>query len=187
MPTVSLDGDCQVYSTFRAKLAVILTALALCVACYGQNPAQPTTAASRPALDPRVAQILTRLESREVHDLHAKVSWKLRYIIDEEDEAVTKQGELWYQQQDPVAKFLVHFSKKISANRLHKLDERHLFDGRWYVKLDSETKSVTRQEIRRESDRANPYKLGEGPFPVPFGQKKADHPGRIRRDARGAG
>ena len=158
------------YSKIREKLAVIVTALVLSVACYGQNPA---ATASRPAIDPRVDRILTRLEGREVHDLHAKVSWKLRYIIDEEDEAVTKQGELWYQQQDPVAKFLVHFSKKISANRLHKLDERHLFDGRWYVKLDSETKSVTRQEIRRESDRANPYKLGEGPFPVPFGQKKA--------------
>jgi outer membrane lipoprotein-sorting protein len=33
---------------------------------------------------------------------------------------------------------------------------------------------VTRREIRREGEKSDPYKLGEGAFPLPFGQKKAD-------------
>ena len=157
-----------------ARLAGIITVLAAAVACYGQKPAAAGASASQPVLDPVVDKILTRLESREVHDLRAKVSWKLRYVIDTEEDATTKKGQLWYQQQKPSAKFLVRFTEKISDNRLHKLDERHMFDGRWYVELNSVTKTLIRREIRREGDVGNPYKLGEGPFPLPFGQTKAD-------------
>jgi hypothetical protein len=152
----------------RAKLAGMITLLTVGVACAGANriaAAGPDTrpgaavAETQPALDPTVDKILTRLETRAVNDLQAKVSWTLRYVLDEDADAVTKKGELWYRQQQPAAKFLVHFTQKVTANRIHELDERHLFDGRWYVELNSETKTV---------------KLGEGPFPVPFGQKKAD-------------
>ena len=103
---------------------------------------------SRPSI-PRVDQILSRLENRAVHDLRADVSWKLMYLIDLDEDAIVKQGRIWYQQQKPVAKFLVHFDRKITSNRAHKLDERHMFDGRWYVELKSETKTVTRREVRR--------------------------------------
>ena len=74
----------------------------------------------------------------------------------------------------PVAKFKVHFDKKIAGNRKRDLDEEHLFDGRWYTELQSATKTVTRREVRRAGETSNPYKLGEGAFPLPFGQKKAD-------------
>jgi hypothetical protein len=135
---------------------------------------QPTSAPKADQLDPKVDQSLTRLEARQVDDLRAAVSWTLHYIYDLPEDAITKKGELWYQQQKPVAKFLVQFNKKIASNRLREIDERHMFDGRWYTELQSETKTLTRREIRREGDPGNPYKLGEGPFPVPFGQKKAD-------------
>lgn len=157
-----------------ARLAGIITVLAAAVACYGQKPPAAGAPASQPALDPVVDKILTRLEGRKVHDLRAKVSWMLRYVVDTEEDATTKKGRLWYQQQKPSAKFLVRFTEKIADNRLHKLDERHMFDGRWYVELNSVTKTLTRREIRRAGDVGNPYKLGEGPFPLPFGQTKAD-------------
>jgi len=161
-------------STTRAKPAGMILVLALGALCGAQPPTASAPASSQPALDPTVDKILTRLESREVYDLHAKVSWTLRYASDAEEDAVAKSGELWYQQQKPVAKFLVHFTKKVASNRVHKLDERYLFDGRWYYALKSETKTFEKREIRRAGDVGNPYKLGEGPFPVPFGQKKAD-------------
>jgi outer membrane lipoprotein-sorting protein len=49
-----------------------------------------------------------------------------------------------------------------------------MFDGRWYIKSDSEKKTFTRQELRYEDEIGDPYSLGEGLFPLPFGQKKAD-------------
>ncbi len=159
----------------RSKVASMITVLAVCVACRGQNPAsRPAVVDPPPALDPTVDKILTRLEHRQVHDLRAELTWKLQYVIDLDEDAQTKKGRIWYQQQKPVARFLIHFTQKIVSNRMHKLDERHMFDGRWYVELKSETKTLTRREIRRAGEVGNPYKLGEGPFPVPFGQKKAD-------------
>ncbi|HRT42717.1 MAG TPA: hypothetical protein P5223_11705, partial [Phycisphaerae bacterium] len=96
-----------------SKAAGIITILGTFVLCQAQNPAAPGRSKPLPPpvapsgpLDPRVDQILTRLENRQIDDLHAKVSWKLRYVLDLEEDAITKNGEIWYQQQKPVAKFL---------------------------------------------------------------------------------
>ena len=129
---------------------------------------------SQPDLDPVVDKILTRLENREVKDLRARVRWELSYVIEEDETPDIKLGAIWYKDEKPVPKFKVQFDRKIVGTRSRSLNEIHLFDGRWYVELQSQTKTLTRREVRREDDRVNPYKVGEGPFPLPFGQKKAD-------------
>lgn len=163
----------------RISLAAIMIAVSVgTVAATGQDaPQRPPGAApaDRVApLDPAVDAILTRLENRKVHDLRAKVVWELSYALEEDSDAQRKIGTIWYKEDQPVPKFKVHFDKKIVGSSKRDLDEEHLFDGRWYVELNSQTKTVSRREIRREGDRTNPYRLGEGPFPVPFGQSKAD-------------
>ena len=152
----------------RRTLAGMILVLSLCVAVHGRQPATQTP------LDPAVDEILTRLEQRTVHDLRAKLIWELKYIIEEEEEPDRKFGVIWYKQRDPTAQFKVQFDSKTVGTRKRRLDEQHLFDGRWYIELQSKTKTVTRREIRAENEKANPYKLGEGAFPLPFGQKKAD-------------
>jgi hypothetical protein len=156
----------------RQTVAGMILILAACVAVNGQQSPDPEVPGSH--LDPVVDKILTRLENREVHDLRAKVKWELTYAIEEDEEPDVKSGTIWYQEDQPVAKFKVHFDTKITGSRKRKLDEEHLFDGRWYVELQSRTKTITRREIRREGEKSDPYKLGEGAFPLPFGQKKAD-------------
>jgi len=137
---------------------------------------RPTTApaATQARLDPEIEEVLNRLENRDVQDLHARLAWRQEYITDLEEDWVTKRGEIWYQKAEPVAKFLIHFNEKLTGTRRDKLDERHLFDGCWYVELDSRTRTVQRREVRRPNDPGNPYKVGEGVFPLPFGQKKED-------------
>ena len=158
----------------RASQSMII-ALALGVAAGAQTSApvsQPAT--SQSALDPEVDQILSRLEERQVQDLHARVAWRQEFVNDAPEDWLTKQGEIWYQKAEPVAKFLIRFTEKITGTRRDKLDEQHMFDGCWYVKVESRTKTVERHEIRHANDAVNPYKVGEGVFPLPFGQKKAD-------------
>jgi hypothetical protein len=158
----------------RASLSIII-ALTLGVAAAAQTTApasQPAT--SQSTLDPEVDQILTRLEGRQVQDLHARVAWRQEFLNDAPEDWLTKQGEIWYQRAEPVAKFLIRFTDKITGTRRDKLDEQHMFDGCWYIKVESRTKTVERHEIRRAADAVNPYKVGEGVFPLPFGQKKAD-------------
>ncbi|MFQ5807302.1 MAG: outer membrane lipoprotein carrier protein LolA [Phycisphaerae bacterium] len=154
--------------------AGIILAVAAGVAGYAQRAAAQEGPAATPQLDSRVDKILTRLERRQVHDLRAKVKWELTYVVEEQEDADRKFGTIWYKEDQPVAKFKVHFDTKIVGNRKQKLNEEHLFDGHWYVELQSRTKTVTRREIRRAGETSNPYKLGEGAFPLPFGQKKAD-------------
>ncbi|MBN2447016.1 MAG: hypothetical protein JXO22_09835 [Phycisphaerae bacterium] len=139
-----------------------------------QEAATSAPAASQPAVSAEVDAVLTRMEARAVQDLRAELTWERRYEIDDEDDRDVKRGQIWYKQMDPVAKFKVHFNKKVMANRLYDMDEQHVFDGRWYVELQAKTKTVTRREVRKPDDAGDPYKLGEGPFPVPFGQKKSD-------------
>lgn len=157
-------------SAIRPVLALVL--LTPVVAAQSSAGAGPAT--SRPALDPDVDKILTRLEKRQVHDLRARLAWQQRYVIDTPEDATVKRGQIWYQDTDPVARFFIRFTEKIAAGRKDKLDERHMFDGQWYVMLQSRTKTVERRQVRKPDDPGDPYKVGEGVFPLPFGQKKAD-------------
>lgn len=136
------------------------------------KPTSAATSSAPSAGDPVIDKILDRLENREIQDLRAKVKWELFYPI--EEETTTRMGELWYRQDNPVAKFKAHFTSKIQGERKDTLDEQHMFDGHWYIELNSEGKTLTRREVRSANDKSNPYKLGEGAFPLPFGQRKAD-------------
>jgi hypothetical protein len=156
----------------RANWAVIILGLLSGVAASAQSGGTSPTEPA--ALDPALDRILTRLEEREVADLHANLAWRQEYAKDPEEDWVVKRGEIWYQKAQPVAKFMIRFTEKVSGTRRDKLDEQHLFDGFWYVELQSRTKTVQRHEIRRPNDPGNPYKVGQGYFPLPCGQKKAD-------------
>ena len=165
--------------------AGILTLLVLGVACAtaqvevridgGQiksiQPAKP--------LDPVVDKILTRLEQREVDDLTARLRWDIESPI--EEDVIRKFGQVWYKKMDPVAKFRARFDRKIVAEpgqlgsgTQRKIDEEHLFDGRWYYLIQHASKSVSKEEIRKPGDPTDVYALGRGAFPLPFGQKKAE-------------
>lgn len=143
---------------------------ASCVA-QGANPGAPP--ARHP--DAVVDRILTRLEDRTIGDLKARILWELEYVTSEADEPPDrKAGRLWYKSAEPDAKFKVTFTHRLVDGKKQKLDEDHLFDGHWYVELQRQQKLLTRREVRAAGDKSNPYRLGEGVFPLPFGQKKSD-------------
>ena len=50
----------------------------------------------------------------------------------------------------------------------------YAFDGRWLTVMKHRVKQITRFEVVRAGEKAQPLKLGQGPFPVPFGQEAAE-------------
>lgn len=138
----------------------------------GSTIAADAPAAAPPALDPLIDKILTRLEQREVESLQAAIRWRLHYVTDDPKDDVARVGLISYKKDRPVAKFLIDFRRRIVGTTAQDLAEQHLFDGVWYVKLDEQTRSVERRQVRRPDDASDPFKLGEGPFPIPFGQSK---------------
>ena len=126
-------------------------------------------------VDAKVEAILDRLEQRgtTVGDLTSRISWTI------EDtrvfEKTTKEGTLRFLKRKPHSVFRVDFDRLLDSDGTEKLrKETHVFDGRHYIEAKAFTKTVIRREIVREGEETDPFELGAGRFPLPFGQKKAD-------------
>lgn len=79
--------------------------------------ADASAAARKPAVDDEVVdQILSRLESRQIDDLKAKVIWESGDAVNPAG-TLKKMGEIWYRQDKPVAQFKVRFTRKIVSKR----------------------------------------------------------------------
>ncbi len=175
-------------STFTPALALFLmTAGAVC--------AQTT----RPdaVVDPKVEAILDRVEAAgdKLTSLTADMDYKrVQTLV---DDTVKRKGSVRYlvltepnpawqkmtdeqKKADPSAEarqrvlFRVQFDTLEHGGYVSTKKEIYSFDGRWLIELNERTKQVVHREIVTDDQPLNPVKLGEGPFPAPFGQKKDD-------------
>jgi hypothetical protein len=140
------------------------------------RPAGTRATASAPATSPserRVHEVLEQLERRgeSVKDLKAKIEWQVLDRVIEDKQA--KYGELFFQRAEPRDRFMVTFNKTIVEDQVIDKPEEHLFDGQWYIEKREATKTVIKRQIVRPGEEFDPFKLGQGPFPLPFGQKEA--------------
>jgi outer membrane lipoprotein-sorting protein len=90
------------------------------------------------------------------------------------DESV-RSGKAWYQADDSgSARIRVAFDKKQSSGKI--TDERieYVLAGSDLIQRTYRTKTQTTQKVLRPGEKINLLKLGEGPFPLPIGQKKED-------------
>lgn len=143
---------------------------------------QPVTqpAATQPATqpatsgDPRVDAILVRLEARgaEIRDLSAKLTWQLYDEVVEETQA--RHGELLYRHGKPYGRFLIRFDDMVIDNRVQADREWIGFADGWSIEKKEVTKSVVKRQWARPGEDVDLFTVGKGPFPMPFGQRKAD-------------
>lgn len=52
--------------------------------------------------------------------------------------------------------------------------QTYIFDGEWLTEIQPIDKQFTKRQVVPPGERFDPLRVGEGPFPVPLGQKKAD-------------
>lgn len=156
-----------------------------------QQPAadQPVTD-QPPASIESVDDLLEALEvaGREIHSLVAKVQYTKVFAI-EGDEQI-RRGELFYvatpqsdqdtpadaaAQTPPVRKFAVHFTwLKVGGRIDDDQPKSYIFDGQWMLELDPVLKQYERRQVVPPGERFDPLRLGEGPFPLPIGQSRAE-------------
>jgi len=170
----------------------VLIGLVVVALAQAAPPAQPTT---RPADDkpaaPQVTEtrglrvvrggavsdeldrILERLETkgRAIKGLGCDIAYRFVTVSPVED-VQTKEGTLLFARAEPNSHFLVHFNKKIAAGVIERHGEYFAFDGQWLSERNDKSRNVIRTQIVREGEKVNPFELGKGPFPLPFGQKK---------------
>ena len=150
---------------------------------------QPTTTApatSRPTTgpaastvlssgDPTVDAILDRLEvkGQTIKGLACQLTY--RYVVVEPvEDAQVKEGQLLFARAEPNSKFLIHFTKITADGITAERGEYFLFDGEWLTERNDKAKTIIKRQIVRSGERIDPFKVGQGPFPLPFGQKRVD-------------
>ena len=89
----------------------------------------------------------------------------------------TRTGELSFQSttedDDARRRFAIDFTKLQMGEVIDDgFLERYAFDGEWLLELDFEHKQFTRRQIVPPGETFDPLRIGEGPFPIPIGQRR---------------
>ncbi len=72
----------------------------------------------------------------------------------------------------PRRMFQVDFTSTIADN-VKKAEQRtFIFDGQWFVERQPDVKQIHKRQIVPPGQTVDPLAIGEGPFPVPIGQKR---------------
>ena len=135
---------------------------------------QPTTqSAARPA---DVDDILDALEAagRE----HAQIAADVRYHVHQRmtGDSELRTGRVKYQRHTETtpARFHIGFDTlKQGKGPILNDKVEYGFDGRWVTVAKHRIKQMTRYEVAAEGENIDAFKLGKGPFPLPFGQEAA--------------
>lgn len=87
----------------------------------------------------------------------------------------TRFGRIWFQKKgDSDGRLRVTFDKR-QDNRLVREEKiEYLLDNGWLTDRNDKKKTETRRQVVRPGQKINLLRLGEGPFPLPIGQKPQD-------------
>lgn len=152
-------------------------------ATAADTPAEPATDPDAASTDPAIA-LLDRLETRgsQLKTYQAKVTYiRTQPLLGDEQ---VRAGTITYQSPPrgnttSGGKFAVRFTHLLVNEALRENRRSYIFDGTWLAEVDPENKQFIRRQVvapgskSAQGESFNPLALGQGPFPVPLGQKRA--------------
>ena len=75
----------------------------------------------------------------------------------------------------PSRRIAVHMEEYVDGSGRGSADNRlFIFEQGWLLEFDTPRKRLTRRQLVRAGETLDPLRVGEGPFPVPLGQPRAD-------------
>ncbi len=164
--------------SYRCGVAAILIAVA------GLATAQDAPAKNQPA--PAAAEkfanaddLLMALETadKDLATLTADIKYdKISGLMGDRQ---IRKGKLFFEDKGDKGgkrerKFSVRFEQLQLGDRVEDEIKLMVFDGRWLIEVSPKIKQVMKREVVPEGEKFDPLKIGEGPLPLPIGQKKAD-------------
>ncbi len=140
---------------------------------------QSTQPMSQPSADPATSDAIALLDRLEragegLRDFSADITYFLWDAMLERREI--RSGEILYdvRPDDGGRRFAILVTSVIVGNRKDNQNKRYIFDGSWFVEIDHDNRMFTKRQIVAPGERFDPLKLGEGPFPLPVGQRRED-------------
>ncbi len=138
--------------------------------------AQPTSQPSAHPTTSDAVALLDRLETAAegLRDFRADITYSLWDSILERREI--RGGEIVYDvsPDDGSRRFAILVTSVSVGNRRDNQNKRYVFDGSWFVEIDYDNRMFIKRQIVAPGERFDPLKLGEGPFPLPVGQRRED-------------
>jgi hypothetical protein len=179
---------------------LLLAGLALVTSGVAAQELQPRTAMPYPEEQPRnegfdsAGALLDALEDagERIKSLQAGVHHRKFFAIQSDEQE--RRGTLYFKAvspSDPLSAadgappkrcFAVTFDQLRVGDRLERMEQRFIFDGQWLVEKIPGEKQFTKRQVVPPGETVDPLKIGEGPFPVPIGQKKAAILDRFRAE-----
>lgn len=136
----------------------------------GENHAQITDSGS----------LLDALEGVDIERLTATIRYTRIFSL--AGDMQVRTGKLAFEDrgEDGSGKrFAVRFDQLIVGQRIEDETKRFVFDGQWLVEELPAEKLFVKRQVAPPGAEFDPLKIGEGPMPIPIGQKKADILGRF--------
>ncbi len=168
-------------STFLwALLAAGPAALSTC----NRLPANQPPAVTHAATDFKTAdELLDALETADkgLQSLVAQVKYDRTFEL--QGDRQVRTGTLWFVADKPagsaadaapVKKFAVRFDKVWIGPTRRDEDKTYIFDGQWLMEKDGVDKYYLKKQVVGPGEHFDPLKIGQGPFVMPIGQRKAD-------------
>ena len=151
-------------------------------ACVPSAPAAPAPApalATAPAARFADADaLLTAVErtSDSLRDFRANIT--LETTDDVTGDTERRLGQLVFVQEEgkpATRRFAVVFEKFIDGSgRMDERPVRYIYADGWLTEADFKQRTLVRRQLARAGEQYDPLKPGEGPVPLPIGQRRAD-------------
>jgi len=177
------DWSMDMKSVLACSMMIALAS----AAAWSQTTAPATAPAATQAadvdkVDPAAKKILDALEAAGLK--HKTIRTDLNYEVTNPSlgDTETRTGYVQYQKNDPkdFTRFRIHFDtlQQSDGPRVKELKD-YAFgpdkDGtQWMSIADYSNRKLQQLQAATAGEAVEPLKIGEGPFPIPFGQKTQD-------------
>ncbi len=144
-------------------------------------PAPAPSSAPAPAPAPQFVDadaLLTAVErtSDLLRDFRASIT--LETTDDVTGDTERRLGQLVFVQEEgkpATRRFAVVFEKFIDGSgRMDERPVRYIYADGWLTEADFKQRTLVRRQLARAGEQYDPLKPGEGPVPLPIGQRRAD-------------
>jgi len=178
----------RVFPSIPGPALAILAVLAWLVLAWapGQGGAEARVESgvrgqAQPAGEYASAEELLRALETADRDLRAFEA-RIRYIkiFEIVGDTQTRDGTLYFRalpgaEGEPAERrFAVRFRKLLVGERLERINETYTFDGEWLVEKNHRERVFIKRRVVPPGAKFDPLRIGEGPMPIPIGQKADD-------------
>ena len=125
--------------------------------------------------------LLTRLEKSDekLSSIQAEVVYDKIMVI--AGDRQIRAGKLFFENKADAAtgekhrRFAITFEGKRQLGvKVETKQQHYIFDGEWLIEKLVADKQIIKRQVVKPGEKFDPLKIGEGPMPIPIGQKKED-------------